>query len=514
MAEATAFDTTFRVLLIDGGSESSFAAALSQAGFALTHSHDLESAARLLHRGEFPVAVYHEPPNNGDLHALLAADQEIAPRVKLIVWTERGSLASAKAALNAGVFAYAEAADGPEELVRQVRRGFRQSLSQRAFAAAAKVLHEPNNGFAETRFQRLIEAMPVLMNAFDDQGRVVVWNRQCAEVTGYSAAEIVGNPHAVELLYPDAKYRQQMMAAWAHSGDFHNWELELTCKDGTRRTVAWSNISLEAPIEGWHSWAMGVDVTERRRAEQELRERGAELARAMRLASLGELVAELAHEVKQPLYAVANYCDALEQYLAWDLADPTGRARHCLAEIETQANRAAAVVDRIGRQVKHAPVELAPESIAAMVREATAWMAGELRRSGTEVTANLPHALPRVLADRVQIEQVLVNLIRNALEAMRDLPAGERRIEVSAERLGDRVRVTVADRGRGVPPEDRERIFDPLFTTRPGGTGMGLAICRRIVADHAGDIGVSDRAAGGAAIYFTLPLAVESQNHD
>lgn len=503
----------YRVLMIDGATseESPFVAALTGAGFALECREALSPAITAeLHRGEFPVAVVHQRADEAGLDALLAADRELAARVKLIVWSPQGTLASAKSAINGGAFAYVESADGPDELVRQVRSAFRQSLGHRALAAAAQSLHNNGNtnGGAESRFRRLIENMPVMMNAIDDQSRMVVWNRECELVTGYSADEIIGNPHAVELLYPNPDYRGHMLNEWAQSGDFRNWELELTCKDGTKRTVAWSNISLALPIEGWHSWAIGVDVTDRRRAEDELRSRGAELGRAMRLASLGGLVAELAHEVKQPLYAISNYCDALRQYLAAEPSALQPRTEHCLAEIVEQARRAAVVVDRVQRRITHLEAAPTPHAMAGIVRDAIGWLASDVKKNGGHVVSRVDACLPKVLADRVQIEQVLVNLMRNGLEAMRDVPAAM--LEITAARTGDFVQVTVADRGPGVPVEDLERVFEPLYTTRPEGMGMGLAICRRIVADHGGEIWVTNQATEGAAFHFTLPVVVES----
>lgn len=497
-----------RLLLIDGATsgDEPFVAALTGAGFTLEHRSTLSQAAGELHRGDFSVAVVHERNGDGEPGQLLARDHEIAARVKLIVWTDKGTLNSAKAAMNGGAFAYVESADGPEELVRQVRRAHRQSQSQRAFAAAAKLLNTENGRGDDARFYRLIENMPVLMNAIDDQSRIIVWNRECERVTGYAADEIVSNPHAFEVLYPDPEYRQQMMADWAQRGDFRDWELELTCKDGSQRTVAWSNLSLALPIAGWHSWAVGVDVTERRRAEEEVRSRGAELGRAMRLASLGELVAELAHEVKQPLYAIANYCDALRQYVSEE--QNGGRAEHCLNEIVTQAQRAAAVVDQVRRRVSHLKADPAPHALASIVRDAIGWLACDVKRGGA-VVSRVSARLPHVLADRVQIEQVLVNLMRNGLEAMRD--AGTQgKVEITAVRQREKICVTVADQGPGVATADIERIFEPLYTSRADGMGMGLTICRRIIADHGGELWITQPAEGGAAFHFTLSIAAGS----
>jgi len=126
---------------------------------------------------------------------------------------------------------------------------------------------------SEERLRRVVENMPVLLDAFDAAGRIVVWNRECERVTGYSAAEMVGNPHALDVLYPDADYRTRMLAEWQQRGnDYQGWEWEVTARDGSRRVVAWSNISARFPIPGWSNWGVGVDVTDRQAAVEALRQ--------------------------------------------------------------------------------------------------------------------------------------------------------------------------------------------------------------------------------------------------
>jgi two-component system cell cycle sensor histidine kinase/response regulator CckA len=126
---------------------------------------------------------------------------------------------------------------------------------------------------SEARLRHVIENMPIMMNAFDEQGLIVAWNKECEAVTGYDAAEILHNPHAIEMLYPDSEYRERKMAEWQVRGnDYRSWEWELTCKDGTKRTIAWSNVSGNLPIPGWSSWGIGVDVTERKELERHLQQ--------------------------------------------------------------------------------------------------------------------------------------------------------------------------------------------------------------------------------------------------
>jgi PAS domain S-box-containing protein len=175
---------------------------------------------------------------------------------------------------------------------------------------------DPANDAGEERLRTVTQNMPVMMDAFDAAGAIVFWNRECERVTGYSAAEIVGNPQAMQLLYPDQAYREQMLAEWAaRGGDHREWEWETTCKDGSVRIVAWSNISHHFPVSGWASWGIGVDVTERKRAEAALREalaaaaaREQELERArasleIRSANLAHAIAELELEIAEHTHA-------------------------------------------------------------------------------------------------------------------------------------------------------------------------------------------------------------------
>ncbi|MBW4693033.1 MAG: PAS domain S-box protein [Lyngbya sp. HA4199-MV5] len=144
-------------------------------------------------------------------------------------------------------------------------------LSRRSLRTLQQV--ETTQRRSEARWRLILQNMPVMLDAFDDQGNIIIWNQECERVTGYSSEEIIGNPQAMAWLYPDAAYRQQMVANWTERGnDYRNWEWDVVCKDGSRRTVAWSNISDRFAIPGWMSWGIGVDVTDRKRSETALRE--------------------------------------------------------------------------------------------------------------------------------------------------------------------------------------------------------------------------------------------------
>jgi len=174
-------------------------------------------------------------------------------------------------------------------LVADVRRELREAEARRAGEHAVQALHK-----TEEQLRTVVTNMPVMLDALDENGHVIVWNKECERVTGFKAAEVLGNPQAMEVLYPDRQsFRQIMAGREDRRNDWTNLELDLTRKDGAKRTVAWSNVSNRFPIPGWASWAVGVDVTERKRAERELQESLARLARI-----LEETVASLAQAVE------------------------------------------------------------------------------------------------------------------------------------------------------------------------------------------------------------------------
>ncbi|MBW4579167.1 MAG: PAS domain S-box protein [Tildeniella nuda ZEHNDER 1965/U140] len=182
---------------------------------------------------------------------------------------------------------------------------------------------------SEERLRLVLQNMPVMLNAFDEQGNIIVWNQECARVTGYSTEEIIGNPQAMTWLYPDVTYRQQMVADWTERGnDYRDWEWDLVCKDGSHRTVAWSTISDRFPIPGWISWGIGVDVTDRKRTEANLQTRNRELLTLHRIseitlnqqslkAAFQDIVKEISVATAFPIIAIELY-DATRQVMVFE----------------------------------------------------------------------------------------------------------------------------------------------------------------------------------------------------
>ncbi len=253
------------------------------------------------------------------------------------------------------------------------------------------------------------------------------------------------------------------------------------------------------------------EMAERRRAEETARERQTEMDHVARLSILGEMASNLAHELNQPLGAIANYARGCTRRLEMGTGEPAQLAEITRA-IAEQAERAGRIIARIRNFVRKRASQLEPMDVNEAVRAATSLCEARARGDGVAVVTTLADDLPPVLADAVQIEQVVLNLVMNALDALDGAGTGAPEVTVRTGRdEAGRVEVAVADRGRGLTDEARSRLFDPFFTTKPGGMGLGLSICRTIVEAHGGHLWATDNPGGGAVMRFVLPAAGKAQ---
>lgn len=250
-----------------------------------------------------------------------------------------------------------------------------------------------------------------------------------------------------------------------------------------------------------------VEVEERRRAEEQLQCHQAELAHVARLSTMGEMVAELAHELNQPLSAISSYAQACQRLLRLGAADHAESLVTSLAQVAEQADRAAGIIRRLKRFVTKAkPVQVALD-VNELVRDVGELMQLDARQAKVVVHFDLFDGLPPVVGDRIQIEQVMVNLMRNAFEAMRGAQATpcELTVRTSVED-GRRIRVEVRDTGCGIGPDTHARLFDRFFTTKADGMGMGLPISQSIIESHGGRLWAESNPDRGATFFFTLPM--------
>jgi C4-dicarboxylate-specific signal transduction histidine kinase len=249
-----------------------------------------------------------------------------------------------------------------------------------------------------------------------------------------------------------------------------------------------------------------LEMDERRRAEEQVHQHQAELAHVARLSTVGEMVAELTHELNQPLSAISSYAQACQRLLSSDGPDDRKELLASLHQVGEQADRAAGIIRRLRRFVTKAkPVQIVV-GVNALLRDVAELTGIDARMAQAKVCFELTDPLPPVLGDRIQIEQVVVNLMRNAFEAMRACPPEFRRLTIRTALDGaDRIVVDVCDGGSGVPADVIERVFDRFFTTKPNGMGMGLSISRSIIEHHGGTLWVTPNADRGSTFHFTLP---------
>ncbi|OZI31188.1 hypothetical protein CAL29_24980 [Bordetella genomosp. 10] len=279
--------------------------------------------------------------------------------------------------------------------------------------------------------------------------------------------------------------------------------LLMTPEGGTLRDVGLVNAAISIAAIGITAYL----ALKRAAAEEAVQEARAQLARLARIQSMGELTASIAHEINQPLAAIVTSGSACQRWLEHDPPN-LERGLRALQRMIDDANRASEVVKRIRRLVRNAEPQMTAVDLADVAAESVDMARGEMQRRGVTLTERIQEDLPAVRADPVQIGQVIINLLLNAIEAMRDMPAGERRLTLwlSVVEPGQ-VQLAVADTGPGLGPQARERLFDAFWTTKPDGTGLGLTISRAIVESHGGRLWTEPGERGGAIFCFTLPVA-------
>ena len=257
---------------------------------------------------------------------------------------------------------------------------------------------------------------------------------------------------------------------------------------------------------------IAADITDKKHIDDVNQQQQKRLEQTSRLITMGEMASSLAHELNQPLSAIANYCAGCIKrmhsgnYQFEDLLAAMQKA-------SDQAERAGKIIRRMRDMVKKSDPNRQPVFLIELVDETRAFADIEAQRTGTQIFVDIPENLPKIVVDRIMIEQVLLNLVKNGIESMLDMPFDRRKLHISATQLDERMlEIAVTDHGHGLADEDIERIFAPFFTTKPEGMGIGLAICRSIIEFHQGRLWVEPRREGGTTFRFTVPI--EESNHD
>ncbi len=363
---------------------------------------------------------------------------------------------------------------------------------------------------SEERWRNLFESVPVGVSMIGLDQRFVAANPAFQKMTGYTEAELrLLSP--IDITHEDDQSATEAIIAITATAQSYATRIEKRYrrKDGG---VIWAEVdAFLAPIAGSAPFlaAVAVDITERKLAEEALRDARADLERMARLTTMGELSASIAHEINQPLAAIVTQSDAALRFLNRDEPD-LDEARDALACIARDGMRAGDVIRGLRALARKSGPQLARLDIDDIIKEVLTLASAELRRHDVVLHTALATGDQPVMGDRVQLQQVLLNLIMNGVEAMREVAERPRELTVSstiAEPTS--VLVAVKDTGTGLDPAVADRMFQPFFTTKSDGTGMGLAICRSIVEAHGGRLWVSPRAPHGADVRFTVPLRAE-----
>jgi PAS domain S-box-containing protein len=363
---------------------------------------------------------------------------------------------------------------------------------------------------SERQFLRqVIDIDPNFIFAKDREGRFTLANKAVAEAYGTTVDNLIGrtdadfnsNQSEVE------SYRQADLEVIDTLQERFIPEERITNGGGR---VRWLQ-TVKRPIiesDGSAKQVLGVstDITQRKKTEIELREQRVELAHVARISTMGELAASLAHELNQPLTAILSNAQAALRFLSSKPAD-IEEVHEILQDIVEDNRRAGEVIRRMRALVKKEGIEFASLDFTGLIRDVVALVHSDAILQNTKLSLRLKDDLPTVLGDKVQLQQVVLNLLLNAFDAMKDYSPLEREVEVHVEPYGDKmIKVAVSDRGTGLSLDKLDKIFEPFYTTKGEGLGMGLSICRSIIDGHGGNLWAENNPDRGATFYFTVPI--------
>ncbi len=381
--------------------------------------------------------------------------------------------------------------------------------------------------YSERQLRLVIQNMPVMMSAIDEKNLFLVWNRECVRVSGYTAEEIVGNPRALISICPENEYRKKIINNLIRLGNnYRNFEIEITCKNGDNRIISLLNISADFPIPNWKSWMIGVDITERSRAEKlikdersqlaqhvaqrtaELRHVNSELSKA--LTSKDEFLTTMSHELRTPLNAVLGLSEALleevlgtltkEQIKALNTIEESGR--HLLSLINDILDLSKIGASKLELNFESISLELVCQSSIQFVSQMAL-------NKNINISFDIDKKISLIHADQRRLKQIIVNLLSNAVKFTQD--GGDVGLEVTGDTANDLINIIVRDTGIGIPREKYESLFHPFVQLDSSlsrgyqGTGLGLALVLRLTEFHGGGVNFKSEVGIGSTFTVVLP---------
>ena len=358
------------------------------------------------------------------------------------------------------------------------------------------------------RFRLMVEASPNVKLMVNQAGRVILTNVQAEKVFGYSREELLNislDALVKEAPRADREPLQERLFEGNASGEPIDGIFSGRRKDGSEFPLEMRFVTITLD-HGVFVLATADDISERKRAENEITQQRTELAHMSRVMMLSELSGSLAHELNQPLAAILSNAQAAQRFLSED-APNLDELREILQDIVSDDRRAGEIIRGLRTLLKKGELDNAPVGVNELVQDVLKLARSDLMNGGVDLQVKFDPALPGIFGDRVQLQQVLLNLVMNGCEAMAHTAAPERRLLVStALNPGEGVQICVVDRGHGIPQAQLERVFEPFVTSKAGGLGLGLAVCRRIVGAHGGRLWAEHNAEGGATFCLMLPV--------
>ena len=384
----------------------------------------------------------------------------------------------------------------------------RATLTLRQTASVAQTQLAQREAHLQSILDTVLDATVVI----DSHGIIQSFNASAVRQFGYEPAEVVGSNVSMLMPTPYRERHDGNLSRYLATGEKRIIGVDRVVvgrrKDGSTFPMKLAVGEMRTP-EGIYFTGFIRDLTEREQSQAMLDQARSELVRLARLNELGEMASTLAHELNQPLSAIANYVQGCRRMLEKLDEEHANRMRGALEEAAKQALRAGDIIRHLREFVTRGDTEKRPEDVKVLVEEAGALALVGSRERGIKSVFDFTSADSTVIADRIQIQQVLINLMRNAMEAMRD--SSERVLTVSTRAVGaDRMEVRVADTGPGISDDIAPKLFQPFVSSKASGMGVGLSISKRIIESHGGELTVARNDAGGATFTFTLPILTEA----
>jgi len=370
-----------------------------------------------------------------------------------------------------------------------------------------KIVAEENLETSEERFQQFFKNIPDYCYIVSAEGNILHINEAALKTLGYKKEELIGKPLATIYAPESLPKMKALFDQWKKEGEIKNEEMVILTKNGEKHTVL-LNVGAVRGEDGKiiHSTSIQTDITGWEQAQMEIEKQRQELIHVTRLGTLGQLASSIAHEINQPLTAILSNAQAGQRFLSQKKPN-LDELREILKDITDDDKRAGEVIRKMRSLIKKKEFEFEKLDINNLIRETIPLLHGYVMKKNKKIRVQAEPDLPSIDGDRVQLQQVLLNLITNGVDAMVERgPAAQELVIRTSKNDSNSVVIAITDSGRGLPDKDPHRVFEPFYTTKPEGIGMGLVISRAIVEGHGGVLHAENNPDNGATFFVTIPV--------